>query len=453
MESIKYLLAEDRIPRAWYNITPDLPVPPAPVLHPGTHQPVGPDDLAPLFPMSVILQEVSNEPRIEIPEEVRQVYAQWRPTPLFRARRLEKMLDTPARIYYKYEGVSPAGSHKPNTAVAQAYYNKKEGTRRLVTETGAGQWGSSLAMACAFFGIECKVFMVRVSYDQKPYRRALMEAFGATVAPSPSRETDSGRAILAEHPHSTGSLGIAISEAVEVAAKDPHSKYALGSVLNHVLLHQTVIGLEALEQMEMAGDDPDVIVGCTGGGSNFAGLAFPFVGRKIKGKSKARVVAVEPAACPSLTKGRFTYDFGDTAHLTPLVKMYTLGSIFVPPGIHAGGLRYHGMSPLVSHLLDLGLIEAIAVQQLDAFAAGVQFARAEGIIPAPEANHAVAGAIREALRAKQEGASRVILFNLCGHGHFDMQAYIDYHAGKLQNYDYPADEVAMALAGLPAVEV
>jgi len=453
MESIKYPLAEDRIPRAWYNITPDLPAPPAPVLHPATHQPVGPDDLAPLFPMSVILQEVSSAPRIEIPEEVRQVYAQWRPTPLFRARRLEKMLDTPARIYYKYEGVSPAGSHKPNTAVAQAYYNKKEGTRRLVTETGAGQWGSALAMACAFFGIECKVFMVRVSYDQKPYRRALMEVFGATVAPSPSRETDSGRAILDEHPNSTGSLGIAISEAVEVAAKDPQSKYSLGSVLNHVLLHQTVIGLEALEQMEMAGDDPDVIVGCTGGGSNFAGLAFPFVGRKIKGKSKARVVAVEPAACPSLTKGRFTYDFGDTAHLTPLVKMYTLGSIFVPPGIHAGGLRYHGMAPLVSHLLDLGLIEAIAVQQLDAFAAGVQFARAEGIIPAPEANHAVAGAIREALRAKEEGASRVILFNLCGHGHFDMQAYIDYHAGKLQNYDYPAEEIAMALAGLPAVEV
>ena len=452
MESIKYPLAEDRIPRAWYNLTPDLPVPPAPVLHPGTHKPVGPDDLAPLFPMSVILQEVSSEPRIEIPEEVRQIYAQWRPTPLFRARRLEKMLDTPARIYYKYEGVSPAGSHKPNTAVAQAYYNKKEGTKRVVTETGAGQWGSSLAMACAFFGLECKVFMVRVSYDQKPYRRALMETFGATVAPSPSRETDSGRGILAEHPHSTGSLGIAISEAVEVAAKDPESKYALGSVLNHVLLHQTVIGLEALEQMAMAGDDPDVIVGCTGGGSNFAGLAFPFVGRKIKGQSKARLVAVEPAACPSLTKGRFTYDFGDTAHLTPLVKMYTLGSIFVPPGIHAGGLRYHGMAPLVSHLLDLGLIEASAVQQLDAFAAGVQFARAEGIIPAPEANHAVAGAIREALRAKEEGKNRVILFNLCGHGHFDMQAYIDYHAGKLHNYDYPAEEIAMALAGLPAVE-
>jgi tryptophan synthase beta chain len=451
MDSIKYLLTEDRIPRAWYNIVPDLPKPPAPVLHPGTHQPVGPDDLAPLFPMSLIMQEVSTDHEIEIPEEVRQVYAQWRPSPLYRARRLEKMLDTPARIYYKYEGVSPAGSHKPNTAVPQAYYNKKEGIKRLATETGAGQWGSSLAMACAFFGIECKVYMVRVSYDQKPYRRALMEAFGASVTASPSRETESGKAILAQNPNSTGSLGIAISEAVEVAAKDPGTHYALGSVLNHVLLHQTVIGLECLEQLEMAGDYPDVIVGCTGGGSNFAGLAFPFIGRNLKGKANARVVAVEPAACPSLTRGRFAYDFGDTGHLTPLVKMHTLGSTFVPPGIHAGGLRYHGMAPLVSHLLDLGAIEATAVQQLDAFAAGVQFARAEGIIPAPEANHAVAGAISEALRCKQEGVARTILFNLCGHGHFDMQSYIDYHAGKLQNYEYPAEEIGMALAGLPLV--
>ena len=452
MDSIKYQLSEDRIPRAWYNIIPDLPQPPAPVLHPGTLKPVGPDDLAPLFPMNLIMQEVSSDREIEIPGEVRQVYAQWRPSPLYRARRLEKALDTPARIYYKYEVVSPAGSHKPNTAVAQAYYNKKERTKRLVTETGAGQWGSALAMACAFFGIECNVYMVRVSYDQKPYRRALMEAFGASVTPSPSRETESGKAVLAKQPHSTGSLGIAISEAVEVAAKDPHTRYALGSVLNHVLLHQTVIGLEAIEQMAMAGDEPDVIVGCTGGGSNFAGIVLPYLGRQLKGKAKFRVVAVEPAACPSLTKGRFTYDFGDTAHLTPLVKMYTLGSIFVPPGIHAGGLRYHGMAPLVSHLLDLGLIEATAVQQLDAFAAGVQFTRAEGIIPAPEANHAVAGAIREALRAKEEGTRRTILFNLCGHGHFDMQAYIDYHAGKLQNYDYPAEEIAMALAGLPSVD-
>jgi tryptophan synthase beta chain len=401
--------------------------------------------------MSLILQEVSMDREIEIPEEVRQVYAQWRPSPLFRARRLEKALDTPARIYYKYEGVSPAGSHKPNTAIPQAYYNKKDGTKRLSTETGAGQWGSSLAMACAFFGLECKVYMVRVSYNQKPYRRALMEVFGASVTASPSEETASGRAILAQNPQSNGSLGIAISEAVEVAAQDPHTKYALGSVLNHVLLHQTVIGLEAIEPMALADDEPDVIIGCTGGGSNFAGLVMPYLGRKIKGQSKARVVAVEPAACPSLTKGRFTYDFGDTGHLTPLVKMHTLGSTFIPPGIHAGGLRYHGMAPLVSHVMDLGLIEATAVQQMDAFAAGIQFARAEGIIPAPEANHAVAGAISEALRAKQEGRQRTILFNLCGHGHFDMQSYIDYQAGKLQNYEYPAEEIAMALAGAPTV--
>ena len=451
MDTIQYNLPQSRIPRAWYNIVPHLPKPMAPVLHPGTLKPIGPDDLAPLFPMSLILQEVSTEPEIEIPAEVRQVYAQWRPSPLYRARRLEKALDTPARIYYKYEGVSPAGSHKPNTAVAQAYYNKKDGTKRLATETGAGQWGSSLAMASAFFGLECKVYMVRVSYNQKPYRRALMETFGATVTASPSSETESGRAILAQNPDSTGSLGIAISEAVEVAAKDPNTKYALGSVLNHVLLHQTVIGLEAIEQMALAGDEPDVIVGCTGGGSNFAGLVTPWLGRKLAGKSHARIVAVEPAACPSLTKGRFTYDFGDTAHLTPLVKMHTLGSTFIPPGIHAGGLRYHGMAPLVSHLMDLGLMEATSVQQLDAFAAGVRFARAEGIIPAPEANHAVAGAISEALRAKEEGSPRTILFNLCGHGHFDMQSYIDYQAGKLQNYDYPEEEIAMALAGVPSV--
>jgi tryptophan synthase beta chain len=451
METVKFLLPEDRIPRAWYNIAADLPKPLAPVLHPGTHKPIGPDDLAPLFPMSLILQEVSQEREIEIPDPVRAVYAQWRPSPLFRARRLEAALDTPARIYYKYEGVSPAGSHKPNTAVPQAFYNKQEGTKRLITETGAGQWGSSLALACAFFGLECKVYMVRVRYDQKPYRRAMMEAFGASVTASPSNETHSGRAILAEHPNSSGSLGIAISEAVEVAANDPTAKYALGSVLNHVLLHQTVIGLECLEQMEMAGDEVDVLVGCTGGGSNFAGLVTPFLGCKVKGKGNPRVVAVEPAACPSLTRGKFAYDFGDTAHLTPLVKMHTLGSTFVPPGFHAGGLRYHGMGPLVSHLLDLGMIEATSVQQLDSFAAGVQFARAEGIIPAPEANHAVAGAIREALKAKEEGVRRTILFNLCGHGHFDMQAYIDYHAGKLRNFDYPEEEIAMALAGLPSV--
>ncbi|HVJ09502.1 MAG TPA: TrpB-like pyridoxal phosphate-dependent enzyme [Acidisarcina sp.] len=451
MDSIQYNLPQSRIPQAWYNIVADLPKPMAPVLHPGTMKPIGPDDLAPLFPMSLILQEVSTEREIEIPEEVRQLYAQWRPAPLFRARRLEKALDTPARIYYKYEGVSPAGSHKLNSAVAQAYYNKKDGTKRLSTETGAGQWGSSLAMACAFFGLECKVYMVRVSYDQKPYRRALMEVYGASVTASPSMETESGRAILAQNPESTGSLGMAISEAVEVAAKDPNTKYALGSVLNHVLLHQTVIGLESIEQMALAGDEPDVIVGCTGGGSNFAGLVMPYLGRKLKGQGHARVVAVEPAACPSLTKGRFTYDFGDTGHLTPLVKMHTLGSTFVPPGIHAGGLRYHGMAPLVSHVMDLGLIEATSVQQLDAFAAGIQFARAEGIVPAPEANHAIAGAIAEALRAKEEGKERTILFGLSGHGHFDMQSYIDYQAEKLSNYDYPEEEIAMALAGLPSV--
>ncbi|MGP8141453.1 MAG: TrpB-like pyridoxal phosphate-dependent enzyme [Terriglobales bacterium] len=451
MNPTQYNLPQSRIPQAWYNIVADLPKPMAPVLHPGTLKPIGPDDLAPLFPMGLILQEVSTEREIEIPAEVRQVYAQWRPSPLFRARRLEKALDTPARIYYKYEGVSPAGSHKPNTAVAQAYYNKQEGTKRLVTETGAGQWGSALAMACAFFGLECKVYMVRVSYDQKPYRRAMMEVFGASVTASPSTETESGRAILAQHPDSNGSLGIAISEAVEVAAKDPETKYALGSVLNHVLLHQSVIGIETIEQMAMANDEPDVIIGCAGGGSNFGGLALPYLGRKIKGQCKARVVAVEPSACPSLTKGRFTYDFGDTAHLTPLVKMNTLGSTFVPPGIHAGGLRYHGMAPLVSHVMNLGLIEASAVQQLDAFAAGIQFARAEGIIPAPEANHAIAVAIGEALRAKQEGKQRTILFVLSGHGNFDMQSYIAYQAGKLQNYEYPAEEIAMALAGLPTV--
>ncbi|GIV97194.1 MAG: tryptophan synthase beta chain [Herpetosiphonaceae bacterium] len=451
METVKYLLSEDRLPQAWYNIQADLPQPAPPVLHPGTGQPIGPDDLAPLFPLALIQQEVTTERFVAIPDEVQRVYRQWRPSPLYRARRLELALDTPARIYYKYEGVSPAGSHKPNTAVPQAYYNKIEGTKRLVTETGAGQWGSSLAMACAFFGLECKIFMVRVSYDQKPYRRALMEVYGAQVTPSPSQETNAGRAILTGHPDSPGSLGIAISEAVEIAAGDPETKYSLGSVLNHVLLHQTVIGLEAIEQMQLADDEPDIIIGATGGGSNFAGLAFPYLGRKLRGEDDVRVVAVEPAACPSLTRGRYAYDFGDTGRLTPLVKMHTLGSGFIPPGIHAGGLRYHGMAPLVSHLLELGQIEAVAIQQLDTFAAGIQFARAEGIVPAPESNHAVAGAIREALRCKEEGVSRAILFNLSGHGHFDMQAYTDYIAGRLVNYDYPAEEIAMALAGLPAV--
>jgi tryptophan synthase beta chain len=449
METIKYQLSEERIPRAWYNIQADLPTPLPPVIHPGTKQPIGPADLAPIFAMGLIMQEVSTEPTIEIPEEVISIYRQWRPSPLFRARRLEKALDTPAKIYYKYEGVSPVGSHKSNTAVAQAYYNKMEGKKGISTETGAGQWGSAMAMACSFFGMTCQVFMVGVSYHQKPYRRGLMEVFGASVTPSPSRETEAGQSILAQHPDSPGSLGIAISEAVEVAAKNPDINYCLGSVLNHVLLHQTVIGLEAMEQMEMAGDYPDIVIGCAGGGSNFAGLSFPFVGRKLRGEADVRVIAVEPFACPTLTKGVYTYDFGDTAHLTPLVKMYTLGSTFVPPGIHAGGLRYHGMAPLVSHLLKLGQIEALAVHQLEAFAAGVQFAQAEGIIPAPETNHAIASAIREALRCKEEGTARTILFNLSGHGHFDMQAYIDYHAGKLEDYEYPAEEVAAALQDLP----
>ena len=451
-DSIKYLLSEDCIPRDWYNLIADLPSPPPPVLHPGTHQPVGPDDLAPLFPMSLILQEVASERTIEIPNPVRDIYRQWRPTPLYRARRLEQALDTPAQIYYKYEGVSPAGSHKPNTAVAQAFYNKESGVKRITTETGAGQWGSSLAFAGALFDLEIEVFMVKVSFQQKPYRRALMESYGATCTASPSDKTMSGSKILEDNPDSTGSLGIAISEAVEMAAQREDTKYALGSVLNHVLMHQTVVGQEAIEQMEMAGAYPDVIVGCTGGGSNFAGIVFPFLGQKLRGGKDVRIVAVEPAACPSLTKGRYAYDFGDTGHLTPLTKMYTLGSTFIPPGFHAGGLRYHGMSPLVSHIKELGLIEATAYAQLDCFEAGVQFARAEGIIPAPEANHAVKGAIVEALRCKEEGKSEAILFNLCGHGHFDMQAYTDYFAGKLQDMRYSEEELAMALAGLPSVE-
>ncbi len=451
MDSIKYLLQEQDIPKHWYNIQSDLPEPAAPVLHPGTKQPVGPDDLAPLFPMELIMQEVSTEREIEIPEPVRDIYRQWRPTPMYRARRLEKLLDTPARIYYKYEGISPVGSHKPNTAVPQAFYNKQAGVKRLTTETGAGQWGSSLAMACSFFGIECEVYMVRVSYDQKPYRRGLMEAYGASVTASPSNRTNAGRSILAKHPDSTGSLGIAISEAVELAATSDDTKYALGSVLNHVLLHQSVIGLESMRQMEMADDGVDILIGCTGGGSNFAGIAFPFIGKKLRGEGGPRVIAVEPSACPSLTKGKFAYDFGDTAHLTPLTKMHTLGSTFVPPGFHAGGLRYHGMAPLVSHLHDVGEIDAISYNQLQTFRAGVQFAQAEGILPAPEANHAVAAAIEEAEKCREEGVSKSILFNLCGHGNFDMQAYIDYQAGKLVDYEYAEEEIAMALSGLPVV--
>jgi tryptophan synthase beta chain len=451
-ETIKYILDESRIPRFWYNIMADLPSPPPPVLHPGTMKPVGPDDLAPLFPMSLIAQEVTTEREVEIPGPVREIYKQWRPTALFRAHRLEKALDTPARIYYKYEGVSPAGSHKPNTAVAQAFYNREAGVKRIATETGAGQWGSALAFAGALFGIEVQVFMVRVSYDQKPYRRALMETYGAHCVASPSNETQSGRAVLAKNQKHPGSLGIAISEAVEVAASRDDTKYALGSVLNHVLLHQTVVGQEAMAQFGLADDYPDVIVGCTGGGSNFAGIVFPFLGAQLRGGRKLRIVAIEPAACPSLTRGKYAYDFGDTAHLTPLAKMHTLGSTFTPPGFHAGGLRYHGMAPLVSHLKELGLIEARAYHQMECFDAGVKFARAEGILPAPEANHAVLGAIEEALRCKKEGVSRAILFNLCGHGHFDMQAYIDYFAGKLTDQKYDEAELAMALAGLPSVQ-
>ena len=453
-ETIKYLLSEDQMPKDWYNLAADLPVPLPAVLHPGTMQPVGPQDLEPLFPMSLIGQEVSTERHIEIPEPVRQVFRQWRPAPLFRARRLEQALGTPARIYYKYEGVSPAGSHKPNTAIPQAWYNQQAGIRKLTTETGAGQWGTSLSFAGALFGIEVQVFQVRVSYNQKPYRRAVMETYGATCVASPSELTQSGRAILAQRPDHPGSLGIAISEAVELAAQRDDTKYALGSVLNHVLLHQTIIGQEAILQLEMAGDDPDVVVGCTGGGSNFAGIAFPFIGMQLRGGANAkkrRIVAVEPSACPSLTRGKYAYDFGDTAHLTPLTKMHTLGSTFTPPGFHAGGLRYHGMAPMVSHCKELGLIEAVAYHQRACFDAGVTFARAEGIVPAPEANHAVKGAIEEALRCKREGKSEVILFNLCGHGHFDMQAYSDYFSGKLVDQDYDEAELAMALSGLPSV--
>ncbi|MFM1941212.1 MAG: hypothetical protein RI897_194 [Verrucomicrobiota bacterium] len=451
-DSVKYLLDETRIPKSWYNIAADLPKPLPPVLHPGTQQPIGPEDLAPLFPMALIQQEVSTEREIEIPEPVRDIYRQWRPSPLFRARRLEKALDTPARIYYKYEGVSPAGSHKPNTAVAQAFYNKEAGVKRIITETGAGQWGSSLAFAGAIFGLDVQVFMVKVSFNQKPYRRAIMETYGARCVASPSQETQAGRAILAQRADHPGSLGIAISEAVEIAAQSEDAKYALGSVLNHVLLHQTIVGVEAIEQLQMADDYPDVVVGCTGGGSNFAGIAFPFIGAGLRGGQKPRIVAVEPSACPTLTRGPYAYDFGDTAHLTPLVKMHTLGSTFTPPGFHAGGLRYHGMAPLVSHVKELGLIEAKSYHQTPCFAAGVQFAKAEGIVPAPEANHAVRGAIDEALKCKEEGVSRAILFNLCGHGHFDMQAYTDYLSGKLEDSDYNDQELALALAGLPKME-
>ena len=450
-DTVKYVLDETELPKSWYNLVADLPVPPPPVLHPGTGQPIGPSDLAPLFPMEIIKQEVTTERFVEIPDVVRDIYRQWRPSPLFRARRLEQALGTPAHIYYKYEGVSPSGSHKPNTSVPQAFYSRQEGVKRITTETGAGQWGSALAFAGSLFGLEIDVYMVKVSYQQKPYRRALMQSYGARCVPSPSEETEAGRAILARTPNSTGSLGIAISEAVEMAAKRDDTRYALGSVLNHVLMHQTVLGQEAIAQMAKAGEAPDVVIGCTGGGSNFAGIAFPFLGEQLRGGKKVRVIAVEPSACPSLTRGRYAYDFGDTARLTPMVKMHTLGASFVPPGFHAGGLRYHGMAPLVSHIMQIGLIEARAYPQTPCFEAGVQFARAEGILPAPEANHAVKAAIDEAMRCKLEGRAETILFNLCGHGHFDMQAYTDYFAGTLKDQAYDENELAMALAGLPAV--
>jgi tryptophan synthase beta chain len=445
----KFVLSDDQIPSAWVNVLPSLPHPMDPPLHPGTLQPLAPQDLAPIFPMSLIMQEFSPQPEIDIPGEVMDIYRLWRPTPLYRARRLEKALDTPARIYYKYEGTSPAGSHKPNTAVAQAYYNKQAGMKRLATETGAGQWGSALSLACRLFGLECTVYMVKVSFQQKPYRRMMMNAWGAEVYPSPSEHTHAGRAVLEKSPETPGSLGMAISEAVEDAATHDDTNYSLGSVLNHVLLHQTVIGTEAKAQMALAGDEPDVVVGCFGGGSNFGGIALPYVLDKIKNSSKVRLVAVEPLACPTLTKGVYAYDFGDTAKLAPAVKMYTLGHDFVPPGIHAGGLRYHGASPLASHLLHHGYIEARAVPQNPVFEAAMLFARTEAILPAPESAHAIRVAVDEALAAREEGKARTILFNLSGHGHFDLSAYDQYLAGKLQDFEYPSEAIERSMKALP----
>jgi tryptophan synthase beta chain len=447
----KILLDESQLPTQWYNIVPDLPSPPPPPLHPGTLQPVGPDDLAPLFPMDLIAQEVTSQRHVDIPGEVLDIYTLWRPSPLYRAHRLERALGTPAHIYYKYEGVSPAGSHKPNTAVPQAYYNAKAGVRKLTTETGAGQWGTALAFAGALFGVDVEVWQVAASYDQKPYRRIVMETFGARVHRSPSDLTGAGRAILAENPEHPGSLGIAISEAVEVAAGDPATRYALGSVLNHVLLHQTVIGEEALLQFAQVDEMPDLIVGCTGGGSNFSGLAFPFLREKLAGRISPTIRAVEPASCPSLTRGVYAYDFGDTAGMTPLMKMHTLGHGFVPDPIHAGGLRYHGMSPLLSHIYELGLIEAVALPQTECFRAAVQFARTEGIVPAPEPTHALAACIREALAAKESGEPKVILTALCGHGHFDLAAYEAFLSGRMQDEEVTDARFAAALSELPPV--
>jgi tryptophan synthase beta chain len=446
----KILLSEDRLPKQWYNIIPDMPGPLAPVIHPGTMQPVTPDDLLPLFPMGLIEQEVSQQRWIDIPEPVREIYQLWRPAPLFRAHRLEKALGTPCKIYYKYEGGSPAGSHKPNTAIPQAYYNKIAGTKRIASETGAGQWGSSIALACQMFGLECTVYMVKVSFSQKPYRKSMMELWGANVIPSPSNQTNAGRSILAAHPDSNGSLGIAISEAVEDAATRDDTRYALGSVLNHVCLHQTIIGIEAKEQLALVGDYPDVVIGCHGGGSNFAGIGFPFAADKAAGKN-VRILAIEPTSCPTLTKGVYAFDYGDTAKMAPVAKMYTLGHDYMPPGIHAGGLRYHGASPLVSQLVHAGIVEARAVPQLACFEAAVLFARSEGIIPAPESSHAIRGAIDEVLQAKEEGKEKTILFNLSGHGHVDMVAYDDYFAGKLDDFEYPAEAIKESLSNLPNV--
>jgi tryptophan synthase beta chain len=454
-EPVQFNLKSDDLPAAWYNIMPDLAqvTQPLPPLHPGTHEPVGPADLAPLFPEALIMQEVSTDPWIDIPGPVLDVYRLWRPTPLYRALRLEQALQTPAHIYFKYEGTSYAGSHKPNTAIAQAYYNKEAGIRRLSTETGAGQWGSALSYACQVFDLECLVFMVKASYQQKPYRRIFMETMGATVYASPSTETQAGQRILADSPDSTGSLGIAISEAVEVAATNADTNYSLGSVLNHVLLHQTVIGLETRKQMELAGESPDVIIGCVGGGSNYAGFAYPFMGDKINKKLDARFVATEPAACPTLTRGQFAYDFGDTGEMTPLVPMYTLGHTFVPAPVHAGGLRYHGDAPSLSLLVREGLMEAKAYTQNSVFEAAVQFARTQGIVPGPEPAHAIRAAIDEAVAAREAGESKVILFNLSGHGHFDMQAYDDYLNHRLPEVEFREEDVEAGLAHLPGVPV
>lgn len=453
-EQFKFILDESKLPQAWYNINADMPVPPQPVLHPATKEPVTPDFLNVLFPMDLIMQEVSTERWIEIPEPVREVYKLWRPTPMLRAHCLERALDTPAHIYYKYEGVSPVGSHKPNTAVAQAYYNKEAGTHALTTETGAGQWGSALAMACNFFDLDLEVYMVKVSYHQKPYRRVMMQSYGAQVYASPTDRTEYGRSVLAADTDSPGSLGIAISEAVEVAATSGgRKKYSLGSVLNHVLMHQTVIGLEALQQMEMAGEYPDIVVGCVGGGSNFAGFAYPFLHQNFSNGRQTQVIAVEPTSCPTLTRGRYTFDFGDTAAMAPIVRMHTLGHTFVPPGIHAGGLRYHGMAPSLSALVEHGEIEARAVHQVATFEAAVQFARAEGIFPAPETAHAIRVTIDEALKCKASGEKKVIAFNLSGHGHFDMAAYDAYLQGQLEDYEYPQEAIEAAMTDLPEVSL